>query len=281
MKSFIEYLTQWKDFFWIVFTLAATMTSILTYLQVRKGIHQSLYNKVIESQIDVYSRLLELLNDSAADFLYSCDFDLLIKYNLVAHCVHFGFFEGQELLEKIYCCYMHGLQYGTTDDRPMTDEELEGVLRSISSITLQVNEDINHGEMKCEQGERENVDNSKLLKMGVGVFQLTNIRGAFFNTPSFAKLYGELIKCRSNVYLPKRLSRRMDDFDKALTDIVLGKTQGIVKQEEERIFKTECGEIVEINFDSFLNEILEDCGKLMKKYERVKQEIRSLLRIEG
>lgn len=89
MESFIEYSAQWKDFFWIVFTLAATVTSILTYLHVKKSIHQPLYNKVIEEQIDVYSKLLELLNDSAADFLYSCNFDLLIKYNLVAHCVHF------------------------------------------------------------------------------------------------------------------------------------------------------------------------------------------------
>lgn len=281
MEIFIEYSAQWKDFFWIVFTLAATMTSILTYLHVRKGIYQSLYNKVIESQIDVYSSLLELLNNSAADFLYSCDFDLLIKYNLLAHCVHFGFFEDEELLQKIYCCYMKVLQYESDDDSLMTNEELEDVLKRISSITLHVTEDINHGELEYEQDDKSvNTDNSKLLKLGVGVFHLTNIRGAFFQTPSFSKLYDELMKCRNNIYLPKRLSRRIEDFHQALLDMILGKSQGIVNREEEKIFEAECGEKVEINFDPFMNEILEDSGKLMKKYDLVKREIRRLLKIE-
>lgn len=62
--------TQWKDFLWIIFTLAATLTSVLTYLRVRKTIHQSLYDKVIEAQINVYSRLLELLMDSPENFIF-------------------------------------------------------------------------------------------------------------------------------------------------------------------------------------------------------------------
>lgn len=81
LTTILNLSTQWKDFFWIIFTLVATLTSLLTYMRVRKTIRQSLYDKVIEAQINVYTRLLELLEDSAENFVYSCKFDLMIRYN--------------------------------------------------------------------------------------------------------------------------------------------------------------------------------------------------------
>ena len=54
LTTILNLSTQWKDFFWIIFTLVATLTSLLTYMRVRKTIRQSLYDKVIEAQINVY-----------------------------------------------------------------------------------------------------------------------------------------------------------------------------------------------------------------------------------
>lgn len=168
---------------------------------------------------------------------------------------------------------MQALHYEICDDEPMTDEELEDLLKNISSFTFQMREDINHGEMEYEKVQKETADKSKLLKLGIGVFRLNNIRSAFFQTPSFSKFYNEFLKCKSNIYLPQRLSKRINAFEKALLDIVLGKTQGIVRREEERIFATECNEVVEINFEFILNEVLQDCGKVIKEYGYVKREI--------
>lgn len=38
MADLLTFSTQWKDFFWIIFTLVATGTSVLTYARVRKSI---------------------------------------------------------------------------------------------------------------------------------------------------------------------------------------------------------------------------------------------------
>lgn len=44
----ITILTTYKDLFWIIFTLAATIISILTYINVRKSIKQSLYDNILK-----------------------------------------------------------------------------------------------------------------------------------------------------------------------------------------------------------------------------------------
>lgn len=46
MSEILKYSGEWKDFFWIIFTLSATITSSLTYLHVRKSMRQPLYNKL-------------------------------------------------------------------------------------------------------------------------------------------------------------------------------------------------------------------------------------------
>ena len=73
LSTILNLSTQWKDFFWIIFTLVAALTSLLTYLRVRKTIRQFLYDKVIEAQIDVYTRSLEILDDIASITVYGSD----------------------------------------------------------------------------------------------------------------------------------------------------------------------------------------------------------------
>lgn len=69
-------------------------------------------------------------------------FDLMIRYNLIAHCVHFGFFKENELCEKIYHSYMGPLWNVSMDEA----FELEAILEDIESITICGSASINHGE---------------------------------------------------------------------------------------------------------------------------------------
>lgn len=275
-NGLIEYSTQWKDFFWIVFTLVATLTSMLTYIHVRKTIRQPLYNKVIDSQIDVYSRLLELLKDSPEAFIYSCNFDLLLKYNLISHCVHFGFFENQELPHEIYHAYIGPLW----KEKQNEEFDLEEALENIESITLYGSKTINHGEMDDENKFLSNVEQSENYDSGIGIYQLNNIRGAFFQTPSFQKLYEELLACLRNIYMPKRLKKRLDIFHQTLLDVLLKNLTAMIEREEERILTADEGEEIVINFDSLFNELLGSCDELMKQHELVRREIRKLLKID-
>lgn len=276
LTDILNLSTQWKDFFWIIFTLVATLTSLLTYLRVRKTIRQSLYDKVIEAQTEVYSKLLELLTDSPGNFIYSCKFDLMIRYNLIAHCVHFGFFEDNELVQKIYDTYMAPLWHEQVDET----FELEQVLEDIESITVYGSETINHGEMELE--ESSSVTKKKKDKeIVMGVYRLTNVRGAHFHTPTFQNVYGELLSCMNNIYLPRRLEKRLGSFHQALLNVALEKMTEMIHREEDRILSLEVGEELTINFDSLFNELLGDCKKLMKEHEKVRKEIRRLLKIDA
>lgn len=277
LTTILNLSTQWKDFFWIIFTLVATLTSLLTYMRVRKTIRQSLYDKVIEAQINVYTRLLELLEDSAENFIYSCKFDLMIRYNLIAHCVHFGFFKEHELCEKIYHSYIGQLQNLSTDE----EFELESILDDIESITIYGSDSINHGEMEVVEQEESIPGKKKAKDVTIGIYRLTNIRGAHFHVPSFQEIYGELRSCMYNIYLPKRLETRLGRFHQALLDIVLKKMTEIIHREEDKILSLQVGEELTINFDSLFNELLGECKVLMKEHKLVRKEIRRLLQIDA
>ena len=277
LTTILNLSTQWKDFFWIIFTLVATLTSLLTYMRVRKTIRQSLYDKVIEAQINVYTRLLELLEDSAENFIYSCKFDLMIRYNLIAHCVHFGFFKEHELCEKIYHSYIGQLQNLSTDE----EFELESILDDIESVTIYGSDSINHGEMEVVEQEGSMPETKKAKDVSIGIYRLTNIRGAHFHVPSFQEIYGELRSCMYNIYLPKRLEKRLGRFHQVLLDIVLKKMREIIHREEERILSLAIGEELTINFDSLFNELLGECKVLMKEHKLVRKEIRRLLQIDA
>lgn len=277
LTTILNLSTQWKDFFWIIFTLVATLTSLLTYMRVRKTIRQSLYDKVIEAQISVYTRLLELLEDSAENFIYSCKFDLMIRYNLIAHCVHFGFFKEHELCEKIYHSYIGQLQNLSADEK----FDLESILDDIESVTIYGSDSINHGEMEVVEQEESIPKKKKAKDVTIGIYRLKNIRGAHFHVPSFQEIYGELRSCMYNIYLPKRLEKRLGRFHQALLDIVLKKMREIIHREEERILSLAIGEELTINFDSLFNELLGECKVLMKEHKLVRKEIRRLLQIDA
>lgn len=277
LTTILNLSTQWKDFFWIIFTLVATLTSLLTYMRVRKTIRQSLYDKVIEAQINVYTRLLELLEDSAENFIYSCKFDLMIRYNLIAHCVHFGFFKEHELCEKIYHSYIGQLQNISTDE----EFELESILDDIESVTIYGSDSINHGEMEVVEQERSMPETKMAKDVSIGIYRLTNIRGAHFHVPSFQDIYGELRACMYNIYLPKRLETRLGRFHQALLDIVLKRMIEIIHREEDKILSLQVGEELIINFDSLFNELLGECKGLMKEHKLVRKEIRRLLQIDA
>lgn len=277
LTTILNLSTQWKDFFWIIFTLVATLTSLLTYMRVRKTIRQSLYDKVIEAQIGVYTRLLELLEDSAENFIYSYKFDLMIRYNLIAHCVHFGFFKEHELCEKIYHSYIGQLQNLSTDE----EFELESILNDIESVTIYGSDSINHGEMEVVEQEGSMPETKKAKDVSIGIYRLTNIRGAHFYVPSFQDIYGELRACMYNIYLPKRLEKRLGRFHQTLLDIVLKRMTEIIHREEDKILSLQVGEELIINFDSLFNELLGECKGLMKEHKLVRKEIRRLLQIDA
>lgn len=54
MADLLTFSTQWKDFFWIIFTLVAIGTSVLTYARVRKSIKFNISGNLT---------VLECLND--------------------------------------------------------------------------------------------------------------------------------------------------------------------------------------------------------------------------
>lgn len=277
LTTILNLSTQWKDFFWIIFTLVATLTSLLTYIRVRKTIRQSLYDKVIEAQINVYTRLLELLEDSAENFVYSCKFDLMIRYNLIAHCVHFGFFKEHKLCEKIYHSYIEQLQNLSTDE----EFGLESILDDIESVTIYGSDSINHGEMEVLEQEGSMPETKNAKDVTIGIYRLINIRGAHFHVPSFQEIYGELCSCMYNIYLPKRLEKRLERFHEALLDIILKKMTEIIHREEDKILSLQVGEEFTINFDSLFNELLGECKGLMKEHKLVRKEIRRLLQIDA
>lgn len=63
-------LGAYKDFFWIVFTWIATLTSILTYFNVRKSLKKSLYDHILEVQLQAYETLLQGLKQSSGDISF-------------------------------------------------------------------------------------------------------------------------------------------------------------------------------------------------------------------
>lgn len=130
------------------------------------------------------------------------------------------------------------------------------------------------------KGDEPLTEKKKEKKISIGIYRLTNIRGAHFHNPSFQEIYEELQSCMNNIYLPKRLTKRLARFHEALLDVVLKKMTEIIHREEERILSLEVGEELIINFDSLFNELLVECKKLMKEHKLVRKEIRRLLRID-
>jgi hypothetical protein len=164
-----------------------------------------------------------------------------------------------------------------------TDEkfELESILDEVESITIHGSDSINHGEMEIPEQEESMSEKKKTKDVGIGIYRLKNIRGAHFCVPSFQEIYSELQSCMNNIYLPKRLEKRLERFHQALLDIILKKMTEIIHREEDKILSLQVGEELTINFDSLFNELLGECKGLMKGHILVRKEIRRLLQIDA
>ena len=277
----MEKAGSFKDFFWILFTLAATATSALTYLQVRKSVRQPLYNKVLEEQQRVYEKLLEIMSDSSGSFLLKSDFQNMIRYNLISHLADKGFLLELELVEDIWICYMNQISTGN-----FCDPDLKEKLEKFEKITITIHEDVGQ-ENEVDPDEDAGIPKNrkpwgKHEKGGnaiPGIYQLMDIRGAIMQTPDFLKIYQELQECRNSIYLPRRLQTKLERFCGEFDEVVLEKMVAIVRGEEDKILNGKAGVVVELDFNRLFNQLMETVS-IDKNYIEVKKEIRKLLRID-
>ena len=86
-----------------------------------------------------------------------------------------------------------------------------------------------------------------------------------------------------NVYLPRRILRKLKNFEKAYMGVVLGTMHKLVLREEDKIFRSKGGEKITISFDKMCNELIEDKSTktLFRKYNSLKREIRKSLKIDA
>lgn len=254
---------------------------MLTYLQVRKSVRQPLYNKVIEEQQKVYEKLLEIMSDSTGSFLLKCDFQNMIRYNLISHLAEKGFLLDLDLVEDIRICYLNQLSTGNFCDR-----DLEEKLRNFDKITISIHEDVVQ-ENNVDAGEDAGISKNRKSwdKHGKGgnavpgIYQLTDIRGAILQTPDFLKIYQEMQECRNSIYLPRRLQTKLKRFCGEFDGIVLEKMAHIVSRQEDKILNGKAGMVIELDFNRLFNELMETVT-IDKRYTEVKREIRKLLRID-
>ena len=120
-------------------------------------------------------------------------------------------------------------------------------------------------------------------KVSMGKYMLTDIRGLWVNTPKSGETYHVIYQYVHNVYLPGRILRKLKNFEKAYTGVVLGTMHKIVLREEDKIFRSRGGEEITINFDKMCNELIEDKSTkiLFRKYNSLKREIRKSLKIDA
>ena len=102
MSDTITILTTYKDLFWIIFTLVATIISILTYINVRKSIKQTLYDNILKVQLEAYGILLQELKEDKGEYFFSLDLENMMKFNLISHLVGKDVLQNIELFNNIY-----------------------------------------------------------------------------------------------------------------------------------------------------------------------------------
>ena len=67
--------------------------------------------------------------------------------------------------------------------------DLESILDDIESVTIYGSDSINHGEMEVVEQEGSMPETKKAKDVSIGIYRLTNIRGAHFHVPSFQDIY--------------------------------------------------------------------------------------------
>lgn len=276
MSEILKYSGEWKDFFWIIFTLSATITSSLTYLHVRKSMRQPLYNKIVETQIEAYTSILEMLKESCGTFLLSCDVENMLKYNLIGHLVDFGIMEEYEIMVDIHNSYKIQLEGGG-----FMDGLLEEKLNSVESMTINVRQDMEQEQQTATEKEGK-YKKRKLKHFKVpGKFILENIRGAIMCTPKVTEINDQLGGACCNIYMPKKILKGLKKFEKAYLDIMLRAIPIVIKREEDRIFHGKQGDTIELDFSHLFNDVMEKSGKIAKPYNLLKRELRKALMIDA
>lgn len=268
VNDILEYAGRWKDFFWIVFTLSATLINLLTYFNVKRSIHQPLYNRVIEEQNRVYENILQVLFGSKNEFLINCDFQNMIRYNLISHLSKMGYLDNINLVEEIQRCYMNHLSSGEINDERLTEK-----LEKFDTLEINVFKNV----AVTKESFQSNEKNIKIVTPGI--YRLLNIRAAILKTPKFNVIFNELEQCKSNIYLPKKLKKQIVKFTDEIESAVLNKLYPIIIEEENRVINGLPGTVVKIEFSKIYNTFIESI-KIDKSYRNVKREIRRLLRID-
>lgn len=282
MPDTITILTTYKDLFWIIFTLAATIISILTYANVRKSIKQSLYDNILKVQLEAYETLLRELKENSGTYLFSLDLENMMKFNLISHLVDKGIIQNIELFDRIHAAYMEMRDDGG-GDRALFEEELFQSLEGIEEITVLMEEDAPGEEYVEEKKSLKERVRRRLQKAPIGKYVLTDIRGLLLNTPKSGKAYHVIYQYVHNVYLPKRILRKLKNFAKAYMGVVPATMHSIIRREEDKVLRGRKGEEITIDFSKMFNELISapSTKKLFGKYNSLKRAIRKSLKIDA
>lgn len=280
MSDIITILTTYKDFFWIIFTMTATIISILTYVNVRKTIKQSLYDNILKVQLEAYEILLQELKENSGAYLFSLDLENIMKFNLISHLVEKGVIQNIGLFNNIHVAYM---VMKDDSDSSFFEEELFQSLEEIEEITVFIEKEITEEETVEEKESLMEKIRRRFHKVSIGKYILTDIRGLLLNTPKSGKAYQVIYHYVHNVYLPKRILRKLRNFEKAYMVVVPATVHKIILQEENKVFRGRRGEEITIDFSKMFNELVADKSIriLFRKYNSLKREIRKSLKIDA
>lgn len=282
MKDTITTLAAYKDFFWIIFTMTATIISILTYINVRKNIKQSLYDNILKVQLETYESLLQELKENSGGYLFSLDLENMMKFNLISHLVQMGIIQDEGLFHHINAAYVKMKDW---DDGVISfeEEEIFQSLEAIEEITVFVEEEIPEEEIVEEKRTLKEKIKRKFRKVPMGKYTLTNIRGLLLYTPKSGKSYHVIYRNVHNVYLPRRMLRKLESFEKAYMGVIPSAMHRIILQEEDKVLRGRKGEEITIDFAKILNELISDKSTkiLCRKYNSLKREIRKSLKIDA
>ncbi len=174
MSDITTLLIAYKDLFWIIFTLAATIISILTYFNVRKSIKQSLYDNILKIQLEAYEVLLQELKEDTGEYLFSLDLENMMKFNLISHLVNKGVLQNIELFDNIYNIYM--MMNEGKNGKDFSVEELSQDLEAINEITVLIGEDFVGEEVVKEKESWKEKVKKKLVRDNY--LTSTGLRGA-------------------------------------------------------------------------------------------------------
>lgn len=273
MEHLLKTATEWKDFLWIIFTLIATLTTMITCARTKKTLQQPLYNKVLEKQIEALAEILEVLGESWGDFVCKCELQSMVAFNIIGHLEAMGCLENveDEELQQVAQDFanLRDQRYEERDE-----ETIEKILAASEGITIVKGNDFSYIPIQKEENKKEQILAGQQVR-------LLNGTGIYFQTRNFGRIFSTLKRQLGNVYLPKTIYERLSALYEAM-DVFCGKTFGdVCKREEQRVIDAEIGEEIEIDFAKLNNELVVKFQGLQKEYEALRKEIRKFLKIDA